>query len=219
MRLVVEAMAEPEPVQHLDPELAHVRRRARPVELQGKLDVLVGAQRVEQIVHLKDEADAAPDPHQLARRERCQVLPQHLDPALLHRAQRADQGQHRGFARARGAGHHHQLSGRDVDMVVEQHLKPRVALAVEEIDGVGAHHRCGPIELRPIVDLLRYGHQNTSAGSAAITRRTASPAESRHIPRVRPKLNNVSCSVICIGNSARLPIAQYRKTVSSQAGT
>src|SRR3954451_9657166 len=104
-------------------------------------------------------------------------------------------------------------------MVVEQHLKPRVALAVEEIDGVGPYYRRGPIELRLVVEFLGCGHQNTSAGSAAITRRTASPADSRHIPRVRPKLSTVSCSVICIGNSARLPIAQYRNRVSSQAGT
>ena len=61
------------------PRLAHLRRREPAGKLQRHLDVLVGRQRLEQIVHLEDEADLAPHPHQFAGAEPRQVAAEHLD--------------------------------------------------------------------------------------------------------------------------------------------
>ena len=67
MRLVVDSVAEPEPLQHADRALANGGSRALAGELNRHLDVLIGGQGFEQIVHLKDKADIAPHPHQIAR--------------------------------------------------------------------------------------------------------------------------------------------------------
>ena len=81
------------------------------------------------------------------------------------------------------------------------------ALAVEEIEA----RRRAPAEslvpsaLQAIGDRGRI-HQNTSAGSTAITRRIASAAETRHIPSVNAKLIAVTSSVMCSGISASSPM-------------
>ena len=208
-RLVVDAMAEPEPLQHRDAAAAHFRRRKLAGQLQRHLDVLVGRQRLEQIVHLEDEPDLAPHADQFARAEMRQVAAEHLEPALLQRAQRADQRQQRGLSGPGRAGHHDQLSGQDVEADVEQHLEARLALAIKEVERLGAYQRsaAGFQHVARIGDHGRI-HQNTSAGSTAITRRIARAAEIRHIPRVNAKLIAVTCSVMRSGISARSPITR-----------
>ena len=204
-RLVLGTRAEPQALQHGDAALAHFRGRMAAGELQRHLHILVGGQRLEEVVHLEDKADVAPDAHQPARPEPGEIMAEDVDPALLQRAQRADQGQQCGLARARRAGHHHQLPGLDREPDVEQHLVLRVALAIGEIDAVDPHDR---VRLEAGFDQGGSGHQKTSAGSAAITRRIARMADSRHMPRVRPRLIRVSGKVICSGNSVIAPITR-----------
>ena len=203
-RLVVDAGAEPEALQHGDAALAHLRARMAAGELQRHLHILVGGQRFEEIVHLEDKADVAPDMHEIAGGQPGEIMAHQVDPALLDRAQRADQGQQRGLPRARRAGHHHQLPGLDRKPDVEQHLVLCVALAVVKIDGVDPHHRVR-LEVGFVEDR---SHQKTSAGSAAITRRIARSADMTHMTRVRPRLSRVSCHVMLSGSSARAPITR-----------
>ena len=188
-RLVVDPVAEAETLQHRDAAAAHLGGRQAAGKLQRHLDVFIGRQRLEQIVHLEDEADLAPHMHQLAGAEPRQVAAEHLEPALLQRAQRADQRQQRGLARPRRAGHHDKLSGQNLDADIEQHLKARLALAVKEIDTSARTSGCIGSQLAAGIGKRgRIVHQNTSAGSTAITRRIASAAETRHIPNVNAKL-------------------------------
>ncbi len=205
-RLVVDPMAEAEPLQELQAMPAPDLRRLV-TKLLRHLDVFVGGQRLEQVVHLKDEADLAAHRDQIVRRQPPQVATQHRDPTLMHRAQGADQGQQRGLAGARGAGHHDELARRDLDPVVEQDLIARDTLAVIVVERVDRHDRrrrrrdFGRARGRSFGD-HRGAHQNTSAGSAATTRRTAIAAEIRHMPRVSPRLNRVIPRLIRIGSSA-----------------
>ena len=210
-RLIVDAVSKAEPVEDLGAAPAH---RVRPfvAELHRHLDVFVGGQRVEQVMHLKDKADIAPDRDEFPRRQPRQIAAEDFDAAFLHRAQGADQGQERRLAGARGTGHHDQLARRNVDPVVEQHLVARHTLAVKVVEPVHHHdrRRCdrrgdwGRHRSRRVGD--HRAHQNTAAGSARITRPTAIAAEIRHMPRVRPKLNKAMPRLSRIGSSAMRPI-------------
>ena len=129
-RLVVDAMAEPEALQHPGAALPHLAGRSV-AELRRHLDVFVGGERIEQIVHLKDETDVAPHLDELARRRAAtRSRPSTSILPSCDRAQRPDQGQQGGLAGPRGAGHHDELTRRDLDRVVEQDLVSRFAFTV-----------------------------------------------------------------------------------------
>ena len=207
---MVDAVAEPQALQHPGAALPHLAG-CSVAELRRHLDVFVGGERIEQIVHLKDETDVAPHFDEFAAAELRQVAAEHVDPAFLSRAQCPDQGQQSGLSGPRGAGHHDELTRGNLDRVAEQDLVARFALTVIVVQAVHPHgrFRCGrPRDrrrLRPLGDESG-AHQNTSAGSAVITRRTAIAAEIRHIPRVRPRLTSASRTVMCSGNSANRPM-------------
>ncbi len=204
-RPVVDPGAEPEPFQHRHPPLAHFGGGVIPGQLHRHLDVLVGGQRLEQIMHLKDEADVAAHPNQRIAGQLRQIVSEHLDASVLHAPQRPDQRQERRLPRPGRAGHHHELPGRHVETDIEQHLIARLAFAVPEIDGFGAQRGGAGNRL----DVSQFGHhQNTSAGSARITRRIARAAEIRHMPTVSARLSRVSPNVMCKGSSAIVPITQ-----------
>ena len=92
-------------------------------------------------------------------------------------------------------------------MIVEQDLVSRFSFAVIVVEALDPDHRFGnPLgrsrrRLGPIGD-KRSAHQNTSAGSALITRPTAIAAEIKHIPKVSPRLTKIMFAVMCMGNSA-----------------
>ncbi len=209
-RLVIDAVAEPEALQDSGAAPPHLSRRGV-AELRRHFDVLEGGQRVEQIVHLKNETDVSPYSDEFAAAQPRQIAAEHLDPPLLDRAQRPDQGQEGGLAGPRGTGHHDQLTRRDLDPIVEQDLVSRLAFTVVVVQPFNPHDGlgCGRLHDRRRVGPFgdhRGAHQNTSAGSALITRRTASTAETRHMPRVKPRLSVVTFTLMCNGNSATRPM-------------
>src|SRR5512141_2045102 len=89
-RLIVDPIAETELFQHFTGALAYLYRGTL-AQLKRHHDVFQRGQRFEQIVHLKDEADLAPDLYQVARAEARQVAAKDLNPALLHGPQPADE--------------------------------------------------------------------------------------------------------------------------------
>src|ERR1700730_3280919 len=161
-------------------------------------------------MQLKDEADVAPGHDQLAAAELRKIMTEHFDSALLNRAQGSDQGQQGRLPRPRGPRHDHELSGADFDLVAEQHLAARLAVTIVMVERLDANHwqwrghTCG-VERRCCASDHDRTHQNTSAGSAAMTLRTARIADIRHMPRVSPKLIRVSSAVIRRSRSAASP--------------
>ena len=139
-RLVVDAVAEPQPLQDPGAALPHVAQF--PIsELRRHLDVFIGGERIKQIVHLKDETDVAPHFDEFAAAKSREIAAQHLDPAFVNRAQCPDQGQQSGLAGPRGAGHHDELTRGDLDRVAEQDLVARFALTVIVVQPVHPHRR------------------------------------------------------------------------------
>src|SRR5438552_10952294 len=137
-------------------------------------------------------------------------MPEDLDLALLDRAQRADEGQQGGLSGSRRSRHHDQLPRRDFDPVVEQHLAARLPVTIEMVEPLDQNDRLPSlhnpgIERRNRISDHGRAHQNTSAGSAAMTRRTARIADIKHMPRVNPRLIKVSSTVIRKGSSASSP--------------
>ena len=108
-------------------------------QLQRHLHVLQGGERLEQVVGLEDKAQLASQVDQSAGRGPVQFASQHLQAALLHGAQRADERQQRGFARAGGAGHDDDFAAGHVEVVVEEHLLLQVALAEIVLQVVDPH--------------------------------------------------------------------------------
>jgi hypothetical protein len=80
-------------------------------------------------VVLEDEADLLAVAPQLGLGERPELVASTGKPARLHPAQRADQAQQRGLARARGPRHDHELAARPLEIDPRQHLLPRLAFA------------------------------------------------------------------------------------------
>ena len=68
-RLVVNAMTEAQPLEDFRSPLAHALGRTI-AQLHRHLHVLIGGQRVEKIMRLKDEAEIAPDVPELLRDSR-----------------------------------------------------------------------------------------------------------------------------------------------------
>jgi hypothetical protein len=134
-RLVVDPVSKPEAIEDRSTALSHLARRAV-AELHRHFDVFVGRQRIEQIVHLEDKADITSHRDQLTRAEVRQAMPEHLDRALLHGAERSDKGQQGGFAGPRRSGHHDELPCPDLYPIVEQHLVARLTLPIEVIQAV-----------------------------------------------------------------------------------
>src|SRR5262245_24272444 len=129
-------------------------------------------------MHLEDESDVAPYSHEFGAPQARQAAVQNFDSTGLHRSQRADQSQQGRLPGSRGAGHNDELTGFNLDAVVEQHLIARLALAKEITDVVDSHRRAR-------LAGADISHQNTSAGSAASTRLTAKAPANTHITRVR----------------------------------
>ena len=127
-RLVVNAVAEPEAGEHLRAAGA-VRLVVKREQLHRHLHVLQGRERLEQVVGLEDETQVSPQGNHFAGRGPVQFPPQHVQAAFLHRAQRADERQQRGLARARRAGHDDDLAAGHREVVVEEHLLLQLALA------------------------------------------------------------------------------------------
>src|SRR5579883_3458371 len=207
-RPVVDTVAKPELLEDFDAASAHLLRPLA-AKLHGHFDIFVGAQRVEQVVHLKDKADVAPHSDKLARRQLRQFATEYRNAPRLDRTERSDQGQQRRLAGARGTGHHDQLGRLNFDAIVEQNLIARGPLAVEMVYPTDLHRRRRRPRQRSRRG-FRFGddraHQNTAAGSARMTRITATAADTRHIAKVRPRLVRVISRVIRIGSSAITPI-------------
>ena len=108
-RLVVDAMSETEPLEHVHAALSHLPCRAT-AELYSHLDVLVGRQRVEQIVGLENETEISAHVHELLARQAGEIAIEDPDGALLHRAQGTDQADESRLAGTRRSGHDHELS-------------------------------------------------------------------------------------------------------------
>src|SRR5262249_9729807 len=134
-----------------------------------------------------------------------------FDPARLHRPQRADQGQQGRLPGSGGAGHDDELTGFNLDAVVEQDLIARFAVAEEIIDVVDPYGRARLVG-------ARIGHQKTSAGSAASTRRIAKAAANRHIPRVRANVVATTSKLMCSGNRVMSASTWARPTATTQPG-
>ena len=152
----------------------------------------------EQIVRLEDEADVAADRHQFGARQADEIVVEHADVAVLHRAQRADQTEQRRLAGPRGPRHDDKLARRDIEPIVEQNLVAGRALAEMMI------------EVRDLdegwPEIAAVEHQKTSAGSATMTRRIAINPAATHMPTVSARVVKVSESVICIGPTAMPPM-------------
>ena len=118
-------------------------------QFQRHLHVLQGGERLEQVVGLEDEAQLAPQGDQLAGRGAVQLAPQHLQAALLHGAERADERQQRGFARAGRAGHDDDFAAGHVEIVVEEHLLLQLALAEVMLQACRPARRSGRPDCRP----------------------------------------------------------------------
>ena len=93
------------------------------------------------------------------------------DAAFLRRSQRADQGEHGGFAGTGRAGDDNDFTLADFDPHIEQDLFFEFALAVGVVQAFDFDWRCCT-------------HQNTSAGSSRRTLRTAISAEMAHMASV-----------------------------------
>src|SRR5262249_30623808 len=137
-RLVVDTMAKTKAIEHRRAALPHLAWRTV-AEPHRHLDVLIGRQRFEEIVGLEDESDVPANGDEFLARHPRQAPVEERDCALLHRAQGADQADERRLARARGAGHHDQLSSTDFDAVLEQDLISRFPFPEIVIDPVDAN--------------------------------------------------------------------------------
>src|SRR5262249_35571590 len=197
LRLVVDAMTQPEALEDFRTAAAHLRRRTLG-ELHRHLDVFQGAERVEQIVHLENEPDVASHGDEIAALQARQVAAENFDPSGLHRAQRANQGQQGRLPGSGRTGHDDELTRFNLDAVVEQHLVARTTFAKEMTDFVDPHGR-------PRFLGVEIRHRNNSAGSAASTRLTASKPESTHIPMVRARVPTEMPKVMRNGSSVISP--------------
>ena len=179
--------AEPDRLEHRRGARARLARCERAVELCSHLDVLLGGQRVEQVVGLEYVADLPTHSGEDATLGTEQLGAEDPDAPGLGRAQRADQGQERRLARPRRPGDDHDLARSDLDAdVLEDGLAERTAP-----EGV-AH--------RGQADGSRSRHQNTSAGSAERTLRSASSAETQHIATVSARTPSPRGKVIARGS-------------------
>jgi hypothetical protein len=202
-RLAVDPVGEAEPFENGDPAPPHLARRAG-ADLHRHLDVLVGRQRVEQVVRLEDEPDVAPYRGQLAPAEMRQVAAQHLDLAALDRAQGADQRQEGGLAGAGGAAEDDALTRHNCHRDIEQDLVLRRAAAEGVVEAGDAHDDL--FCRRRAGGAFTGIHQNTSAGSAATTRAIASAAARRHMPRVRARLTATMRGLVASGSNVSAPM-------------
>ena len=92
-------------------------------------------------------------------------------------------------------------------MIVEEDLVARFPITVIVVEALDADHRFanalrGERGHLGSIGNQRGAHQNTSAGSALITRPTAIAAEIRHMPKVSPRLTNTISAVMCMGSNA-----------------
>src|SRR5262249_3121941 len=107
----------------------------------------------------------------------------------------AEQGQQRCFAGAGRAGEDHQLARHDLHVVVEQHLRARLAGAEVVVDALDADEGLA----RRWIEWGSALHQNTSAGSACCTLRSASSPEATHITIVMSSVASTCGTDISIG--------------------
>ena len=164
-------------------------------------------------MRLKDEADTATNRDEFGGWPISELVAHDDDAAVLQGTQRTDQREQCGFARTRRAGHHHDLAGEDVKMVVEEHLLPRFVGAERVVDAVDAHERrlaCGAAARRtrlddPIGQRLR--HQYRSAGASASALRTATAPETTHIEVVRQSTQAPRASDISSGSPVRVAMS------------
>jgi len=139
-RHVVDALGETEPGQNIDAAPAHFGFQAG-AELHRHFHVLKRGQRSEQIVKLEDEADIAAHLYEISLAQPRQPVSENRDLSFLNLADRTDEGEERGLARAGGAGHHHELARTYCQRVVEQDLVAGVVLAKGMIKMLDADDR------------------------------------------------------------------------------
>ena len=133
----------PEPGEDLDAALVHLRGRARP-ECRGHPHVLDRRKRAEQVVLLEDEADvlAQLDPAALAGVR--QVVAEDVEAALLASRRSAPMRVSKvDLPEPDGPGHDHDLAPADLQVVVEEHLGPRLAGAVGVVHALRPDHHVG----------------------------------------------------------------------------
>ncbi len=82
-----------------------------------------------QVVRLKDEAEPSAKHRQFRLPRAVQLAPHQPYRTVLHRAQAADQGQHRGLARAGGPHQNGEAAARQGQVDVEERLFARLARA------------------------------------------------------------------------------------------
>ena len=139
-------------------------------KISPHLNVLFSGEAAQQVVALKDHADATAHLLPLAPAGPIETMAEHGDFTGLHRAQGSDQGQQCGLAAPGGSRQQHHLTwvNRETDLL--QHLPPHLTTT----EGMAE------------VLKLNGGHQKISAGSASTSRRIASSEDSMHITRIIP---------------------------------
>jgi hypothetical protein len=139
---VVDAVPKPEPrEQRSDPAFGDHGIEAH--EFRGHVDVLIGGERLEQVVGLEDEPHFLSQPHDEIAVGAVEFVPEDAQAPFLNRAERADEREERRFPRARRAGHDHDFAAADFEVVLEQGLLAELAFAevvVEARDLHGARH-------------------------------------------------------------------------------
>ena len=199
--MVVQALAEADGLEQPVPAPLFGSRVAA-VERSESITFCGRGERVEQVVGLEDVADVPADRSSAARCA-AQLLAEDPHAALLRRAQRADQRQHRRLARARGPGHDDDLAGAGSRRDVEQICR-RSAPAVEVVD---ARRR----------SVRRRAHQKISAGSAAHLAQRQQAGEPR-TSRASARRPTAPRSVVISSGSRVAPAATHRGQSPPSAG-
>ena len=134
---VMKPVAQAELAEQLDAAAVHLGDGAG-FQAGRHPDVLDRRERAEQVVVLEDEPDARAERDLLGRAEARELAAEDLEPSLLDRPQGADQRQEGRLARTRRPGDDDHLAAADVDRVVEEDLRPRLARAEGVVHALGA---------------------------------------------------------------------------------